>query len=333
MIIDRCPSTLKSGFNGYSPAVLRRMFGGRSVACVLPYLSPGRHESTSMLFRGNASYFFPGGQGDRVMLVLQKNKLRLALPGESGEYVLRLNPAVGKYNTAMCMNQHLTMQIAGQVFHIETVPNALIFFEDHSSAFLQQIAPNIGEDRRDFATLAQKSAQRSGGDAHRKGTCEDLFHLLKAHCASYLVEARKLFRRLIFNYLFSNSDGHLLSFSLARCETGGFVLAPATELLCTQLHNEGPDIGLSGGLFADGFTTASWREEGYYGHDDFYMLGTRAGLPARVVAGELKAFHDRQPMVQQLIAASFLPPEVSEKYSALFTARLARMTFTYLDNV
>ena len=52
-LITHCPGTLSTGFDGYSTTCLRRVFGGRKVMHILPYLSPATDELTDELFEEN----------------------------------------------------------------------------------------------------------------------------------------------------------------------------------------------------------------------------------------------------------------------------------------
>ena len=80
-------------------------------------------------------------------------------------------------------NEHLTMQIAQQVFGIETAENALIFFAYGTPAYITKrfdIAPN-GEKYavEDFASLLGKTVQTHGTDYKYTGTYLDVCQYMK----------------------------------------------------------------------------------------------------------------------------------------------------------
>jgi len=68
------------------------------------------------------------GVQEKFSVSLEKNKLRLISDGERGKYILKPIPNSGRKPDQMPANEHVTMQIARQVYGIETAENALIFF-------------------------------------------------------------------------------------------------------------------------------------------------------------------------------------------------------------
>ena len=127
--IKYCPGTLKEGYNTYSNMALKRVFLGRKVSPILPYESPASNIDTDVLFTENRKRMSISGVQKKFSVLLEKNKLRLIHEGEQGGYILKPIPNVGKQTDQMPSNEHLSMQIAGQVFGIETAENALVFFK------------------------------------------------------------------------------------------------------------------------------------------------------------------------------------------------------------
>jgi serine/threonine-protein kinase HipA len=56
------------------------------------------------------------GVQEKFLVMLDKNKLRLTSLGEQEQYILKPKPDVGENPENMPANEHLTMQIARQVF-------------------------------------------------------------------------------------------------------------------------------------------------------------------------------------------------------------------------
>jgi len=134
--IKYCPGTLAKGFNTYSRTCLNRVFKGKSVNHVLPYDSPASNPETDVLFEQNRKHMSISGVQEKFSVLLEKNKLRLINEGERGSYILKPIPIVGKKPDQMPANEHLTMQIARQVYSIETAENALIFFNNGSPSYI-----------------------------------------------------------------------------------------------------------------------------------------------------------------------------------------------------
>jgi len=333
MKVDRCPSTLKSGFTTYSPAAVRNVFGGKKVNHVLPFASPENDESVREAFIENRKRISISGVQVKLSLALEKNKLRLTHASETGQYILKPIPTDLLKPEQLPANEHLTMQLAEQVFGINTAGNALIFFQDNRPAYITKrfdYKPD-GMKRRmeDFATLLGKTKDTSGEDFKYQASTEDLFRVLKQFVGPYAVEARKLFMLVVFNYAFSNGDAHLKNFSLLETDAGDFILSPAYDLVCSRMHVKDTDVAFKNGLFADEYETESYKVNAFYAYDDFFALGTRAGLSESIVKKEIQNFIDSEEMVAELIDQSFLKDTVKSSYLQEYQNKLQRLRLTH----
>ena len=124
-IIQNCPGTLAEGYDTYSRTALKRVFDGKNVSPVLPYSAPFSDEETDELFDENRERQSISGVQEKFSVLLEKNKLRLIKEGEYGHYILKPIPRSGKNPDQMPANEHLTMQIARQVFGIDTAKSGL----------------------------------------------------------------------------------------------------------------------------------------------------------------------------------------------------------------
>ena len=164
--IKNCPGTLAEGFNAYSRTCLKRVFQGKAVHYILPYDSPASNAETNALFNQNRKRMSISGVQEKFSVLLDKNKLRLIEEGERGTYILKPIPGVSKNADQMPANEHLTMQIARQVYGIETAENALIFFKNGEPAYItkrfdvKDDGSKLAQD--DFASLAGRTPQTHG---------------------------------------------------------------------------------------------------------------------------------------------------------------------------
>lgn len=131
-----CPGTLAEGFSSYSPACLRNMFRGKKVSHILPYELPQQSEAVAELFMENRRRISISGVQEKLSLILEKNVLRLTREGEPGTYILKPIPRDLKKVDQAPANEHLTMQIARQVYGLNTAENAMIFFNDGTPAYI-----------------------------------------------------------------------------------------------------------------------------------------------------------------------------------------------------
>jgi len=333
MMVDRCPSTLKKGFTTYSPSALKKVFFGKKVSHVLPFLPPEKDEQVQELFMENRVRISISGVQKKLSLFLIKNKLTLTTPEQHGLYILKPIPDELKKADQVPANEHVTMQLAEQVFGIQTAPNTLIFFKDDQPAYITRRFDRTLEGKRfgmeDFSTLARKTRQTDGEDFKYEASVEDLFSILKQYVGAYRIESQRLFRLILFNYVFSNGDAHLKNFSLLETISGDYLLSPAYDLICSRIHVKDPDVALKHGLFADDFTTESFASNGFYAYDDFLNLGIRAGLPEAVVKEEILLFLGSKEKVNNLVERSFLQEDIKVQYLKYYEEKLWRMSYSY----
>lgn len=332
MNVDRCPSTLKPGFTTYSPTAKKKVFFNKQVNHVLPFLPPEKDQKINEAFLENRKRISISGVQKKLSLRLKKNKLTLTEEGEKGKYILKPIPDDILRPDQVPANEHLTMQIAEQIFKINTAPNAMIFFSDDQPAYITKRFDYKEDDVKygieDFATLAEKTKDSHGVDFKYDGSYEDLFDLLKKYVGPYKVEAPKLFRLILFNYVFSNGDAHMKNYSLMETDAGDYVLSPAYDLMNTRIHVNDTDVALKKGLFKD-FETESFTVNGYYAYDDFFELGRRAGLSDSMIGSEINVFLKKRDEVNAMVQRSFLEDSIKTQYTKLFDDKLKRLAYSF----
>ena len=320
--IKYCPCTLAEGNDTYSRTALKRVFEGKKVSHVLPYHAPHSDEETDELFDENRQRLSISGVQDKFSVLLEKNRLRLIQEGERGSYILKPVPLAGKNPAQMPANEHLTMQIAEQVFGIETAKNAMIFFNDGNPAYITKrfdIKPD-GEKwaQEDFASLAGLLPQTHGENYKYIGNYFELFELLKKHVPAYRVEAPKLFRLILFNYLMSNGDAHYKNFSLIETTLGDFKLSPAYDLLNSRIHINDNDFALEQGLLPPQQAHGKIREQ-------FITLGKMAGIPQKQIDKIMASLTSNEDSVKGLIRHSYLSDRFKRNYEQAYFTRLAKV--------
>ncbi len=317
-----CPGTLAQGYDTYSKTALTRMFNGRKVNHILPYSSPASGSESDNLFQQNQKGISISGVQEKFSVVLEKNKLRLAREGERGTYILKPIPSFGKNADQMPANEHLTMQIARQVFGIETAENALIFFKDGAPAYITKRF-DIKDDgskwaKEDFASLARRTPQTHGDQYKYIGCYLDLFESMRTYIPAYKSEAQKLFKLLVFNYLVSNGDAHLKNFSLLETPMGDFRLSPAYDLLNTRIHIDDKDFALDDGLLPKNLNEGTISNK-------FGILAQQVGIPAEQSKRIMEFMTSNIDKVMGLIDASFLNDRLKRNYLQAYQARLKRI--------
>jgi serine/threonine-protein kinase HipA len=320
--IKYCPGTLAEGHTTYSRACLSKVFKGRKVNHILPYDSPASNSETDELFDDNRKRMSISGVQVKFSVLLDKNKLRLINEGEQGEYILKPIPSVGKRPESMPANEHLTMQIAKQAYGIEAAENALIFFKNGSPAYITKRF-DLNEDgsklaQEDFASLSGRTPQTHGEHYKYSGNYLELFEIMKKFVPAYLLEAPKLLKILIFNYLFSNGDAHFKNFSLIETSMGDFKLSPAYDLLNSRMHIEDKDFALEDGLLPKNSAQGKVFSQ-------FRILSEKAGINEKVYDDILNTMLNQSELVEKLIFTSFLDKKTQRNYFQSYQTRLKKL--------
>ena len=314
-----CPSTLAEGFNTYSPTALKLLFDGQQVSHILPFNSPNHEGTDSEEYARHVGRVSLSGVQPKAGLIVREHQLARPSDGERGRYILK--PAPSSYallERKDCpANEHLSMQLASQVYHIETAPNALCFFRDGEAAYVTRrfdVAPDGSKySQEDLASLAGLTKANGGSDyKYSNLSYEECAEIIGKYTTAPSVEILKFFRIVVFNYLILNDDAHLKNFSLINRGDGEYHLAPAYDLINTSLHLYEPRIfALDKGLFREGMQLSDTRS---VNRADFEEFGRRIGLAPRLVKRELDTFASEQPLAKELINRSFLSDKLKRYY-------------------
>ena len=320
--IQYCPGTLAEGFQTYSRTCLNRVFQGKKVHHVLPYDSPASNSETDDLFEENRKRISISGVQEKFSILLEKNKLRLINEGERGTYILKPIPSIGKKSDQMPSNEHLTMQIARQIYGIETAENALIFFKNGSPAYItkrfdvKDDGTKLAQD--DFASLAERTPQTHGEHYKYLGNYLEIFQLMQKYLPAYKLEAPKVLKILIFNYLFSNGDAHFKNFSLLETPMGDYRLSPAYDLLNSRIHIEDKDFALDDGLLPRNLGQGKISQQ-------FAILSEQAGISSKIFNDIMNLMLSQSDNVEKLITASFLNDTTKKNYRQSYQGRLKQL--------
>ncbi len=286
----------------------------------MSYDPPSKNETVAEQFMENRKRISISGVQEKLSIILDKNILRLSNEGEQGTYILKPIPRDLKKVDQVPANEHLTMQIAKQVYRINVAENAIIFFKDGSPAYITKRFDTMPDGqgpkwgKEDFATLAGKTKDNAGPDFKYEYSYEELGVLFQKYVAAWKIEIEKYFVLVVFNYAFSNGDAHLKNFSLLENKSGDYLMSPAYDLVDTRLHVEDTDFALSKRLFIDDYQSPAWKKSGHASAADFLEFGKRIGMVKSRCTKLLAPFLERQANIEGLINRSFLDEGSKKAY-------------------
>jgi serine/threonine-protein kinase HipA len=308
----RCPGSLKEGFSGYSPSVLRNLFEGKKVFHVL-------EQSESELLHSEVPD--PTDASIKAFrMALVKNVLQ---PSLSGDYLLRTVSdefTNQRFNLEKPANIHGCLQLASQIFEMDVVPNALIFFKTGKPALICRYFPKL-------STFQNLEELRKVYESHQRPV-KSYLQLLEFYAS--LASAKMLVREhvykwIVFSWLVGNAGAHTKTTGMVKLKSGDFMNAPLFESGCSRIHALTPELALPGGLYDGDKSTPEYRENGFYTRHEFTILGEKAGLMSHRIEKILDNFVSLKGSVSALINKAFLPAECIAIFNHTFSERISRL--------
>ena len=327
MIIDYCPSTLAEGFHTYSPAAIKQLFDGQSVSHIL------NEDDASVLTGVKAGVVMRrisvSGAQEKFPAVVDGGSIRIAGDEEQSTFILKPYPWDEQLlnRKQIPANEHLTMQIASQVYGILSAANGLCFSTKGQPIYITKrfdIKPDLRKtEMEDFASLVGRNEQTDGKYFKYSGCYEDIAHAIKKFIPAWMVDMERFFDLVTFNYIYANGDDHLKNFSVIR-QGSDLRLAPAYDLLNTSLHVEGDDFGLDGGLSPHLEKSDIYENTGHPCREDFEKFGALIGLPPKRVNRILNRYMSLPELTKTLTTHSFLNEKMKRSYLRIVNERIAR---------
>jgi serine/threonine-protein kinase HipA len=330
-----CYRRLTKQEGNFCPKCRQELFDGRSVTAHLLFSPPRQATPEDALrYRELTRRMSMSGVQEKFSVRMAAESSELELTATGGQYILKTIPRLDLYPEIAPANEHLTMQLARQVFRLPTAACAVLQFATGQPVYITRRFDVMPDGRRllqeDFAQLAGRTERQHGPNYKYEFSYEGMGLLIKQLLpATYLPELSAFFQLLLFNYLIGNGDAHLKNFSLRRTPTDeAYHLTPAYDLLCTKLHFP-YESDTAVPLFADPTTDPpDFNVLGFYTYPDFLELGRRLGLPLSRVRKLLVDITGHEAQVQQIINRSFLPEELKVRYAAVVADRRQRLRYS-----
>lgn len=325
--VKNCPSSLQEGFDTYSPQAIKTLFGGTTVSSVLNFdIDEFRDvgEITEAMHRISVS-----GVQEKFPAIIKSGEIRIAGDNERSTHILKPAPwdKTLRDRKLTPANEHLTMQIASQVYGIQTAANGLCFTPKGQPVYITRrfdILPDGSKlPMEDFASIIGKNEQTAGSHFKYNGSYEDIAKAIRSHVAAWMVDMERFYELVVFNYIYANGDAHLKNFSLIL-NGQDYRLAPAYDLLNTSLHINGDDLGLDGGLSPDIEKSDVMERTGHPCRFDFEKFGNKIGLVRKRMNKILDKYTSLPEDAINLITQSFLPDRAKRNYKRIVNERINR---------
>lgn len=274
------------------------------------------------------------GVQEKFSAVVDEGKIRLSHEGEQATHILKPAPFNLSLSTRKQIpaNEHLTMQIAAQVYGIRTACNGLCFSRSGQPVYItKRFDVNHGVKdctQEDFATVLQMSEEGNDSNFKYHGDYAQIADAIRMIIPAWMPQMEQFFKMVVFDYLFGNEDAHMKNFSLIN-RGGEYFLAPAYDLINTCIHiQSGSDLGLMGGLSPDIVKSEVYERTGHPCRMDFECFAERIGLPRRRADKVLDMYEEIPPETYALIDSSFLNDKMKRSYKRVIEERKSRFLRT-----
>lgn len=329
--IKNCPSLLQEGLTTYSPKASRLLFDGSKVNPTLDFDIDEFREAGDIvkaMHRISVS-----GVQEKFPAVIDNGKIRISSDNERSTHILKPAPwdKTLRDRKLIPANEHLTMQIASQVYGIQTAPNGLCFTPKGQPVYITRrfdvMADKSKIPMEDFASVVGKNEQTNGTQFKYNGSYEDIAKAIRTNVAAWMVDMERFFELVVFNYIYANGDAHFKNFSLILSGQD-YRLAPAYDLLNTSLHASNEDFGLDSGLSPDIEKSDIFESTGHPCRLDFERFGAKIGLVRKRMDKILDKYMSIPEQTKALTELSFLTVKVKRNYLRIVKERTDIFTRT-----
>ena len=326
--INVCPSTLTPGYSGYSPRAVKMLFDGVAVSPILDI--DFEKERDQQQARDNMNNMSISGAQEKFSAVLDNGHIRLSREGEQATYILKPAPFNLSLSTRKQIpaNEHLTMQIAAQVYGIRTAANGLCFSRSGQPVYITKRFDVTGGvkdcSQEDFAAILQMTEEGADSNFKYHGNYAQIADAIRKIIPAWMPQMEQFFKMVVFNYLFGNEDAHMKNFSLVN-KGREYFLAPAYDLINTCVHiQSSSDLGLLDGLSPDIEKSEVYERTGHPCRLDFERFAERIGLPEKRTDMVLDMFMEIPQETLALINRSFLNDKMKRNYKRVIDERRVR---------
>ena len=313
--------------NEYCLLCRKKLFDGKRVSTVLDFDKPKAENMT--MYNEHSKRMSISGVQLKYSLKLNGNKLELC--ETNGQYIIKPIPTADHLEMMEDApeNEHLTMQIASQIFNINTAHNSLIYFKDGTPAYITKRF-DVKEDgtkyiQEDFAQITNRTNETHGESYKYEGSYLQIGELIRRYVPASMIATENFFKIIVFNYIFSNGDAHLKNFSLIRNDFGEMELSPSYDLMSTIIHTPGErDTALD--LYDKDHESEYYSTYGYYGRADFIEFAKRLGIVEVRYIRIINEFIENGLIVNDLIRNSSLSNNALDCFTTNFKSRIKRLS-------
>lgn len=311
----RCHCCLKETENDFCRSCSQRLFSKANFSAMLKFTLSSIAQGTNQNTRRIS---ISGAQAKYSLRIVSKE---LEPTDNNGTYILKPSTNMQfRLFADMPANEHITMQIAKQIFKLNVAESALLRFTTGEYTYLTRRFDirNDGSKilQEDLAQTAGLSSDANGSNfKYESLSYEEIAYILKQHVSASPIAVEQFFKVLLFNYLVCNGDAHIKNFSIySPHQDGVYELTPAYDLINTSLHAD--DFRTALDLFKDeeNYNGKFFKDNGFYGASDFLEFARRIGIVEKRAQKFILDITAHIPEMDEMLDKSFLSDEAKVLY-------------------
>ncbi|MBQ9864113.1 MAG: HipA domain-containing protein [Bacteroidales bacterium] len=307
------------------------LFDSRRVSMMLDFDLDTQHHTEEMTLA--MQRISVSGVQEKFPAVVDGGRIRLAAEGERSTHILKPAPwdATLGERWQIPANEHLTMQIASEVYNIPVAAHGLCTTPSGHPVYITRrfdISPDGSKyPMEDMATLIGRSEAIGGTAFKYNGSYMEIAQCIRRYIPAWMVEMERFFELVVFNYIYANGDAHLKNFSIILID-GGYRLTPAYDLMNTSLHVRDEDFALDGGLSPDMPRSNIYQHTGHPCRQDFEWFGHEIGLVSTRIQRILDKYMSVPDKTRKLVTQSHLTEKLQRSYLRIVNERSQRFVRT-----
>jgi serine/threonine-protein kinase HipA len=231
-----CYKPLDNQEQDFHAACSKIMFG-QPIPPILPYSEDQLESLAEQVIQSQTSV--TGVQAKLSLHLTSDNKnttvKRFTVVGLWGGYILK--PPTPNY-PRLPEVEDLTMHLAN-IAKISIVPHCLIRLQSGNLAYITKRVDRVKKEKLHMEDMCQLTERLTEDKYH--GSYEQIAKAIQKYSVNPGLDVVNFFELVVFSFLTGNADMHLKNFSLIHQPNIGHVLAPAYDLVATELVNPADD--------------------------------------------------------------------------------------------
>ena len=306
-----CYQELKDASIDFHAACSKKIFGKTSPP-ELPYTEKQMRELAEKVVRSSVTVtgVQPKLSLDIAKAEKPKEPQRFTIVGLIGGYILKPPTENFKHLPEV---EDLTMHLA-EISKIKTVPHSLIRLQNGSLSYITKRIDRNKSEKSHMEDMCQLTERLT--EHKYDGSYEQIAKAILQYSANPVLDVVNFYEQVVFSFLTGNADMHLKNFSLLNQPGIGYTLAPAYDMVASQLVNKDDKEELA--LTLNGKKRKIKR-------NDFLKAFKTSQMEEKVSATIFSKFEKSFTKWNAFIDISFIPQTMKREYKQMIREKAKQL--------